>query len=121
MYDRKTIDEMNALSKQVFGSTSKWRKMVEKGVWEPLEEETKRLTFKDGKEEYETVKTPVLHKDQLQKHTLHRYTVSEAMNFMVNVLIKREEIRQAIEKAKEQAKAEQESKDAVMQASGTAV
>ena len=30
--DRKTKEELNQLSKEVFGSTSKWRKMMELGV-----------------------------------------------------------------------------------------
>ena len=43
-YSREVIEEMNALSLETFGTKSKWKKMVEKGVAELIEEDTKKLT-----------------------------------------------------------------------------
>ena len=121
MYPRETINELNALSKTVFGSSSKWRKMVEKGVRELVQEDSKRLTIKDGKEATETVKTTVLYKDHIPLNTLNRYTVESVRKFMLTVLDRRAQMQEAIKRLDEQKKAEDAAKEAARQASGTAV
>ena len=83
-YSREVIEEMNALSLETFGTKSKWKKMVEKGVAELIEEDTKKLTMKDGKEVVETVKTPLMHVGssggELHQSTLRRYTSKKPKN-----------------------------------------
>lgn len=124
-YSREVINEMNALSKEVFGSTSKWKKMVEKGVAELIEEDTKKLTMKDGKEVVETVKTPLMHVGssggELHKSVLKRYTLEEAKEFMLLVKDRRAQVQAAIKRIEEQQKAEAAAKAEAEKASGTAV
>lgn len=126
MYSREVIKEMNALSKAVFGSSSKWRKMVEKGVHELIEEDTTKLTIKDGKEEKENVKTAKMHVGsnggELHQYTLKHYTVEEAKEFLLTVLDRRTQLQEAIKRLEEQKKAQEDLKQAVGEAiSGTSV
>lgn len=120
--DRKTKEELNALSKSVFGTTSKWRKMMELGVSEIVQEDTKKLVVKDGKEEYETIKTPVMHKDQLVVNRLKRYTIDEVREFMLMVKDRQEQFREAMKRVEEEQKAKAAAKQTVAEeASGSAV
>lgn len=126
MYDRNVINELNQLSKEVFGSTSKWKKMVEKGVPTLMEEDTVKLTVKDGKEEKETVKTPKFYtgKDgncEIHQYVLHRYSIPEVREFMLTVKDRQEQVRQAIKKIEEQQKAHAEAKATAEKASGSAI
>lgn len=120
-YPREVVEELNNLSFQVFGVKSKWRKMLEKGVAELVEEDTKKLTVVNGKESTETVKTPVLHKDQLHQYNLKKYSVESVREFMLMVLDRKEQVRQAIKRIEEQKKAEEAAKKVAEEASGTAV
>lgn len=125
MYNRETIEEMNKLSTEVFGTKSKWKKMVEKGVAELIEEDTTKLTIKDGKEHKETIKMPSMHVGinggELHKSVLKRYTVEEAKNFMLLVKDRRAQVQAAIKRIEEQQKAEAAAKAEAEKASGTAV
>ena len=125
MYNRETIEEMNELSTETFGTKSKWKKMVEKGVAELIEEDTKKLTMKDGKEVVETVKMPSMHVGinggELHKSVLKRYTVEEAKEFMLLVKDRRAQVQAAIKRIEEQQKAEAAAKAEAEKASGTAV
>lgn len=125
-YPRETVNELNALSKEVFGTTSKWRKMIEKGVSELVEEEVKRLKIVDGKEVTENTKVPLFHEGpnggELHQYTLKRYTVDTVKEFMLNVLVMRQKLREAMEKMQKEQKAAQEAKQAVAdQASGSSL
>jgi hypothetical protein len=122
MLSRKVIEELNALSKEVFNSTSKWRKMCEKGVLTPLEEDTVRLAA-DGTKT--TVKTPVMHvgknDGEIPRFYLKRYTPETVREFMVGVLLKRQQFMEAIKKQQADQKAAQATKDAVSEAAGSSV
>lgn len=120
-YPRETVNELNALSMAVFGTKSKWRKMIDLGVTEPVVEDIKHLTVVDGKEEVKMTKTNVLHKDQLPLFRLKHYTVSEVREFMLTVLDRREQVRQAIQKLENEKKAQEAATKTVQGASGTAV
>lgn len=119
--DRKTKEELNQLSKEVFGSTSKWKKMCELGVAEPIMEDTIKLTMVDGKEVKENVKTPVLYKDSIPTSTLRRYTIPEVREFMLTAKDRQEQVRAAIKRIEEQQKAQAAAKATAEAASGTAV
>jgi hypothetical protein len=71
--------ELNALSKKVFGVSSKWQKLVNKGVPEPMERERKVMIpdHKGGVKE----KT-FIDKKSVTKH----YSVEEVKKFMTDVL-----------------------------------
>jgi uncharacterized small protein (DUF1192 family) len=120
MYSRETAEELNKLSMEVFGSKTKWRKMVEKGVAELVEENTTKLTYVDGKEKTETIKTPVLHKDQMTQYTLKRYTVPEVREFMLLVKERHAQLQEAIKRIEAQKKASEATKASIDRASGSA-
>jgi hypothetical protein len=124
MYTRETINELNALSREIFGTTSKWKKMCEQGVVQLLEEDTTLLTIKDGKEVKETVKTPVYFKGksgeaEIEQSRLHRYTVEEVREFMLMVKDRRAQVRETIRKLEEQKKAQEAARTVVLAATGT--
>ncbi len=126
MYPREVINELNALSKEIFGSTSKWKKMIEKGVPELVEENTKKLTMNGTKEEYETVKTPVLYNGpsgnaEFHQHVLKRYTVDEVREFMLMVRDRREQMKLAMAQIEAQQKAQKAAKEAAERASGSSI
>ncbi len=125
MYSREIINELNKLSKEVFGSSSKWRKMIEKGVGELTEEDTKKLEIIDGKEISKIVKTPKMHVGdgggELHQYNLKHYTVESVKEFMLMVLDRRAQMQQAIKRLEEQKKAEEAIRKAAEEASGTAV
>lgn len=125
MYDREIINELNALSKAVFGTTSKWKKMIDSGVTEPVLEDTKRLIIKDGKEEFETVKTQKTHEGpngaEIPLFRLKHYTVESVKQFMLSVLTIREQNRQALIKAQEEKAKEEVRQQVSKEASGTSV
>jgi len=75
-------EELNLLSKQAFGTTSKWQKLVNDGVKEPFERERKVMvpTSKGLRE-----KTFVD-----RKSVLRRYTVEEVKKLMTDILAKTE-------------------------------
>jgi hypothetical protein len=112
--------ELNALSKEIFGSTSKWRKMMELGVPEVVTEDTTKLKIVEGKEEKETVKTTVMHVGpnggELPLNRLKRYTVDEVRSFMLEVKEKQEQIRAMIKRIEEQKKAQENHRQAVAEA-----
>lgn len=126
MYDRNVINELNALSKEVFGSTSKWKKMIEKGVPELVEEDIKKMSLVDGKEVTETVKIPVFYTgrrgdQEIHQHTLKHYTVESVREFMLMAKDRQDQVRQAIKRIEAQQKAQAEAKATAEKASGTAV
>ena len=129
MYNRKLIDELNELSKEVFGSKSRWRKLVDRGSAEVVMEDTTRL-HADGSKE--TVQTPVMHVGanggEVQQQQLVRYTpesIKEKMLFMKKqrdemfaTLLKQQEDQKA---AKEGLKAQEQAKNMVSAASGSSL
>ena len=86
-----------------------------------MQEDTIRLTMKDGKEEKEMVKTPVLDKEQLVVNRLKRYTVEGVREFMLTVKDRQEQLRATIKRIEEQQKAQAAAKATAEAASGTAV
>ena len=129
MYDRKTIDELNQLSKEVFGSSSRWRKLVERGSLELIQEDTTRLKH-DGTKE--TVKTPLMYVGpnggELPQSQLVRYTVETIKEKMLSLKAQREQFFEMIKKQQEEQKAAKEAAEAakkteemVASASGSSV
>lgn len=119
-YPREVVNEMNALSMAVFGTKSKWRKMIDMGVTEAVLEDTKHLTIVNGKEETKMTKTNVLHKDQIPLSRLRHYTVADVKEFMLTVLDRRKQVQDTIKRLEAEKKADATAK-LVAGASGTAV
>lgn len=89
--DRKTREEMNALSLEVFGTSSKWQKLMTNGVDEPFERDRevmiptangglKKKTFTD------------------RKYVKRRYTLEEVRTLMEGVVKQRNAVQTDAEK-----------------------
>lgn len=129
MYNREQKEELDNLSLMVFGSRSKWRKMVEKGVAELQMEDTTRLNH-DGTKE--VVKTEKLYEGPnggtLPHSVLKRYTPEEAKAYMLDLKAKRDNFLEMLKKQQEDAqkkkdedRAMQETQRAVEIASGSSI
>ena len=126
MYTRETINELNALSRAVFGTTSKWRKMIDSGVPELVEENTTKLTVENGKEQKETVKTAKLYTGpngdaEIHQSTLKHYTVSEVREFMLMVLDRRKQMQDTINRLEAENNAQDAAKRVAEKASGSSI
>lgn len=123
MYSRKVNEEMNTLSKEVFGTTSKWKKMIDKGVVHSVMEEATRLNH-DGTSE--KTKVPKKHvgpnKGELNLFELYHYTLESVREFMLDVKAKRQQLADAIKRINEEEKAAKATKDAALKdATGSSV
>lgn len=76
---RTQREELNALSKQVFGTASKWKKLVENGFPEEFTREREVLVPKASGQ-------MVAKKFTDRKYVTKRYTVEEIRKFMTDAL-----------------------------------
>lgn len=112
--DYKTKQELNALSKEVFGVSSRWQKLVKNGYSEVITEEVEELVPSDvlGEEpKTEKVRKPVLRADGAKLSTTKRYTVESVKELMLKLKTAREEYLARLKKMQEEAKAAQEKQD----------
>lgn len=116
MVDRKTRLELNALSKDVFGVSSKWQKLVEKGYLEEVTEEVTETVPAEKEGDAPTTKTvrvPVLTASGGKQSVLKRYTVDSVREFLLerqkslNILraLLKKQHEEKLAKAKEEAEA----------------
>jgi hypothetical protein len=108
--------ELDALSKDVFGSSSRWKKLVERGYVEPLTEERTEYvpgkTKEDGTEEEGTtrqVQVPVKRHDGASLMVQKRHSVESIHVYMLGRKAKLDEIRAMIKKQQDEARAKQEA------------
>lgn len=80
--NRKTREELNALSKKVFGSSSKWQKIVNQGVAQPYERDRKVMIPKANGQLEEKVFTE-------RKFVVEHMTVEQVRAKMEQVLVDR--------------------------------
>lgn len=80
--DRKTREELNALSKEVFGTSSRWQKIMDHGVLEPYERDREvMIPQANGR---------LLKKTFTDKKTVVRhYSLEEVKALMNELLLKR--------------------------------
>jgi hypothetical protein len=76
--DRKTREELNRLSKEVFGTSSRWKKIVDKGTVEPLERDRKVIVPKANGQLVEKVFTD-------KKGVTKYMTVEEVLKLMLEI------------------------------------
>jgi hypothetical protein len=76
--DRKTREELNVLSKLVFGTTSRWQKLVNKGFPEPFEAVREVMVPRGGTVVKKTFKN--------NKSVVRHYTVGEVRKLMEEIL-----------------------------------
>ena len=76
--ERKTREELNRLSKEVFGKTSRWQKIVNNGVAEPHQREREVMV--------PTTKGIVKKIFTDNKNITKRYSVEEVRQLMLDIL-----------------------------------
>lgn len=76
--DRNTREELNSLSKEVFGSSSRWQKFVNKGVSEPFERDREVMIPKANGQFVKKTFTD-------KKSIVRRYSVEEVRKLMVDI------------------------------------
>lgn len=77
---REKKEQLNALSKEIFGSSSRWVKLVDKGHTELVTEEVEEVIPADENGEnggIDMVKKPVLTASGAHQYVTKRYTVEE--------------------------------------------
>jgi len=83
-------EELKQLSKEAFGSSSRWKTYVENGIAELYEREREVLVPKaNGELAKKTFKD--------HKYVTRRYTVDEIKKEMQDILVKRKELAKAVE------------------------
>jgi len=131
MTDFQTRARLNALSKEVFGASSRWQKLVNQGYSELLTREVKEVIPADenGENGSESVaQVPVLTKFGAKQFVVKHHTVESVEAQMLDLKAKREEFyarlaaMQAEQKAAEQATAANEalSREVHAKAAGSA-
>lgn len=113
MVDRQTREELNALSKEVFGSSSRWQKLVNQGYAKIVTEEVEETT--PSEVEGEAPKTEKVTKAVMignsYQSVLTRYTVEGVREFMLKQKTRMDEYKAAVAKLQADAKAAQEKAD----------
>jgi hypothetical protein len=77
--NRQTREELNALSKKVFGASSKWKKLMNSGILEPMERQREVMVpTRTGRIEKQTFTD--------RKCVIKRYTAEEVKKLMEDIL-----------------------------------
>lgn len=112
---RAEKEELKALSKEVFGASSRWVKMIEKGEAELITEETTEYVPNPEDESKEgttrKVNVPVKRDDGAFQFTTKRHTVDSVKQYMLDRKKKIEEIRAEIKKQQDEARAKREKEN----------
>jgi len=122
--NRKTREELNALSKEVFGASSRWQKYLESGTQELLVEEVSEIVpgAKEGDPDTERkVQTPVKREDGAMQFYTKHYTVEDVRTLMVERKVKLDEFKALVAKNKADQAAAKAAREAVTGATGSAV
>lgn len=113
---RAERDELNALSKDVFGASSRWQKLVNKGYAElKTTEVTELVPGKTDEEEATERKVMVPLKTDFGAHqsTHLHHTVESVRAFMVERKKQLDEIRAEIKRRQDEARAQREKEQLV--------
>lgn len=112
MIDRMTRLELNALSKDVFGTSSRWQKMVDKGYKEQVTEEVTETVPAEKEGDAPTTRqvwVPVKNSGGSFMYVIKRHTVETVLAYMVEQKIKLDALRDQIKKQYEAKLAEQKA------------
>src|SRR5579859_7420625 len=108
---RQVKEELNALSKEVFGSTSRWQKLINNGHPELITEEVTEFVpgpTDDDPGMERKVQVPVKNPNGTYRSTLKRYTVESVREYMLERKKQLDEIKARIKQHQEEQKAKQE-------------
>lgn len=111
MVDFKTKQELNALSKEVFGTSSRWQKLVEKGYSEVLTEEVEETVPAEKEGEDPTVQKvtkPIKTASGGFQSVTKRHTIDSVRELMLKIKQQREDYVVRFKKMQEEQKAAQE-------------
>jgi hypothetical protein len=125
---KRQRDEMNQLSKDVFGASSRWQKLVGKGYQKLITEKKKEMVPAEKEGEAPTeqeIDVAVKRADGALQYTNERYTTESIREYMVERKKQLDFIRAEIKRQQDELKAkEAQSKatdQALREASGTAI
>jgi hypothetical protein len=110
--DQALKSELNSLSKEVFGSSSRWEKLVKKGYAEVETQEVTELVPGATDEESTTrqVQVPVMH-NGMKKMVKKFHTVESVKALMLEKKQRIEEIKASIQKQIEEVRAKKEEEE----------
>lgn len=108
---RELREELNALSKDVFGVQSKWQKMLKNGTLQVVTVKvTEKVPGVDGKEDTtREVDVPVKPKQTVLK----RYSIEEIHSTLLDYKKQIDAIRETVNRQKEEQKRKQEEEKAI--------
>jgi hypothetical protein len=127
MYKREVINELNELSKEVFKSSSHWRKLIEKGEQILLTEETTVIDDKanNGEGEEKKITVPVYHHGlgggKLLKYNLQHYTAETVKARMLEIKDQQDKFKAAVAKFQAEQAEQKAAKEAADKATVEAV
>jgi len=113
--DRKELD---ALSKDIFGVSSRWQKLVEKGYSELVtEEKTETVPAEKEGDEPTTrqVKVPILTSFGAKQYVIKRHTLESVKEFLLEQKTQLDNIRAQIKKHQEEQKAKEDAENRAKQ------
>ena len=111
--------ELDLLSKDIFGSSGRWQKLVDKGYDEMVTEEVEETVpaEKEGEEPTKrTVKVPVLNAQGAHQFVRKYYTIESVLEFMVEQKKQLDEVRAQIARQRDELIAKINAENAAKQA-----
>jgi hypothetical protein len=106
-------EELSNLSKEVFGTRSRWQKMVERGSSELLTRKTiKEVANEAGDITHQETEEAILTTSGRQQFITKHHTIDSVREYMVSLKKQRDEIIAMINKQNEESKAKAEAEKA---------
>lgn len=124
---RQTREELNALSKEVFGVPSRWQKLLRNGSkYLVTKKTTEEVPGKDGEAPTtKEIEVPVLTEYGAKQYRQKYYTVDDIRTLLLEAKAKMDEMRATVKKQQEEQaalKAKQELEDKIKEdAQGSAL
>jgi hypothetical protein len=119
---RSERELLNNVSKEVFGSSSRWQKLVNNGVARVVTEEVTELvpneTDPEGEPTERKVQVPVKTGNGALQSTIKRYTVSEVLALMIELKQRRDAHLAKVKEAQEKAALEKKLQEEVSGSAG---
>jgi len=112
--DRQTKDELNALSKEVFGASSRWQKLIGNGYTELVTEEVEEVVPAEKEGEEPTtrkVRVPLKNAAGMHQSVIKYHTVESVREYMLDRKKMLDQIRAQIKKQQDEARAKKEQEE----------
>lgn len=114
MLPRAVINELNELSRDVFGASSRWRKMIYPGVAEIVMEDVKELVPRNddsGESDEQDVQVPVKRRDGAMISVIKHHTADSIRDYMINRKAELDNLRANMEALQVEAKVKKEQEE----------